>query len=197
MNKIYYSALTKKDYIGLIFNIIGLVTIPFCSYYISILLIIIAVYCYNGDFNYDFFVEDKNTLYLVSKNKKMYLPVFNLILLFVSFCLCINNLYEYSIILLNLVLLELNIINIFRNIKNKKFCTNKENIENLLSKRNFSYFVHEIYDVEDYKDSRFYTSLVDKFDKNSRFSTYYKLNKGISDYREIFEKLNCKMRKSK
>lgn len=190
MNNIYYSKFNKKGYFNFGLSLVGLLLIHTNNLFALMVILIVTTILFDGVLSKDIIVSENNNLYLISKRSNNIINIAYFVFLFIAFALCVGNKYLMGLLIVFLIYIVLFIRNMIVSHRQEKFCSNIENINNLLKRKNFDYFVYKVEDVEVYDKKRYLVSLVDKFDKESHFKIVYTLDKFINNYGEVRQLFN-------
>ncbi len=182
MTNIYYSKFNIKDIFVVILFSIGVVSLLF-NYYISLVMLIIIVSIFNGQFTDDLFVIQDKRIYFLSKNKSMNLRYPILIVLFLGLGLCFCRYYIislsifYSIILLEYIVDLIVYLGIIRKIAGTDILKDKL--------PDYKYYLltsakgkKSIYEFE-----------LDSIDTHEQISIEYKMSKSIFMYKELCKQI--------
>ena len=189
MNNIYYSRMNKKGYTAFALTIMGLFLFPFQNTILITIGLVIITFLFDGLVHRDIFIKKQNTIYLITKRTNSIFHLIHFILLFIAFAFCLSKFYIWGLLMFYLLYLELFIMNIVVSHKHVKYCNEKENIEELLTRKNFDFFVYSIDKVEKYDKKRYNLLLTDKFDKENTISIVYTVSKYLTDYKEMIQLL--------
>lgn len=181
MNKIYYLSINKKNYISMFIILIGFITLFFMPEFISLLFLVVGVVLFDGPINRDLFVLKNNNLYFLTKNTKTYFRFIILIVLFISFALCISKYYFLSLLIFYIIMILLFINNFIIYKKNISYISNFD-FDKFLD--NSDYNIYKIKKVEKTSNYKIYTD---------DYSFNYIVNKGFIDYKELIEKIELYM----
>ncbi len=195
MNKIYYSSMNKKAYLTLILTIIGLILFIFQNTIILTIGLVLITFLFDGLVNRDIFATINQEVYLITKRTNSFFHLIHFILLFIAFALYLSKFYFWGLLIFYLLYLEIFIMNIVISCKQVKFCEEKENIKELLSRKNFDFFIYSVESVEKYDKKRYRLQLVDKYDKKNTMDIVYTVSKYLNGYKEVIHLLEEKMEK--
>lgn len=189
MNKNYYMAMNKKNYLALILTLIGSVTIFFNIPLVSVLFLVVIVTLFDGPLNKDLFIVQGDRVYFMNGSEHVSFRFISFVLLFVGFALCLAKYYMPSLCIFYALLLFIFLFNIMLTKYNIKFVSS---MDDLVFEEVPNYTTYEILEVID-NNSNLIFKTFDKF-KRENYILEYKVGHGFINYKELLGILKSKIK---